>query len=61
MMKPMNACFKYGLFARFTDLVFDLLASLFDHLFYPCRMDSAVKNELFKRYPCDLAANGIKA
>ena len=40
--------FKGRLFAGLLNDLFNLAAALFDHFFNACRMDTAVRNELFK-------------
>ena len=55
-----HARFERGAFALDLDGVVDLAAGLFDHVLNAGRMDAAVGDELFKRKPRDLAADGIE-
>ena len=59
-MYAVDACVNSGSFTCLLNGVFNLTLGFFVQLLDPCRVDSAVCNELFKRKSCDFTANGIK-
>jgi len=59
-VKIENAALVRRLFALILDGFIDLLTRFFNHLFYFCRLNASVKDEVFKRKPGDMPADRVK-
>ena len=60
-VKPEDSHFEHRAFARLLYLLVEFLFDLFYRLFYARGMNSSVRNQLFKRKPCNFAPYGVEA
>ena len=59
--ETVNARLERRFFTGLFDRGVNFFARAFDHLFYPCGMDTAVLDQFFERDPRDLAADRVEA